>query len=274
MVINADTKIAAILKHHDDALETIISISPAFQKLRNPLLRKLMAGRTSISMACKLGGCTVERFLEKLKPLGFEVGELSSKPQKELSMKDNNESREYLKSLGEERVVRLDVRAMLAGGTDPLEKIIATIGALKRDQVLLIINSFEPTPLINLLNKKGFSSYVETVNESEIHTWFINQKLINQNPEPIKTEDSGWDELVSLFEGRMRYVDVRQLEMPQPMHSILEALESLPPGDALYVYHKRIPVFLLPELSERGFDYRTKTLNQQEVHLLIFRETL
>lgn len=189
-------------------------------------------------------------------------------------MKDNNESREYLKSLGEERVVRLDVRAMLAGGTDPLEKIIATIGALKRDQVLLIINSFEPTPLINLLNKKGFSSYVETVNESEIHTWFINQKLINQNPEPIKTEDSGWDELVSLFEGRMRYVDVRQLEMPQPMHTILEALESLPPGDALYVYHKRIPVFLLPELSERGFDYRTKTLNQQEVHLLIFRESL
>ncbi len=274
MVINADTKIASILKHHEDALETIISLSPAFQKLRNPLLRKLMAGRTSIAMACKLGGCTVEFFLEKMKPLGFEGGEVSNKPQKDLSMKEDNESREYLKTLGQDQIVQLDVRAMLAGGTDPLEKIMASIAALKKHQVLLIINSFEPTPLIKLLNKKGFSSYVETVDASEIHTWFIPQNLIHPRPEPIKTEDSGWEELISFFEGRIRFVDVRQLEMPQPMHTILGALESLPPGDALYVYHKRIPVFLLPELSERGFDYRTKTLNQQEVHLLIFRESL
>ncbi len=63
--INANTKIAYLLKQHPDALEAIISISPKFNKLKNPLLRKLMAGRTSISMASKIGGCTVNDFFEK-----------------------------------------------------------------------------------------------------------------------------------------------------------------------------------------------------------------
>src|SRR5665213_2760982 len=73
MTINANTKIAAVLKQHPDALEAIISISPKFEKLRNPLLRKLMAGRSSISIASKMGGCSINDFFTKLKPLGFEI---------------------------------------------------------------------------------------------------------------------------------------------------------------------------------------------------------
>lgn len=73
MIINPNTKIAALLKAHPDALEAIISINPKFEKLRNPIMRKLMAGRTSISMASKISGCGVQAFYDKLKPLGFEV---------------------------------------------------------------------------------------------------------------------------------------------------------------------------------------------------------
>jgi hypothetical protein len=66
-------------------------------------------------------------------------------------------------------------------------------------------------------------------------------------------------------------VDVRHLEMPQPMITILDNLDHLPNETALYVYHKRIPVFLLPELAQRGFEYRIKEIQDGEVHLLIFR---
>jgi hypothetical protein len=60
--------------------------------------------------------------------------------------------------------------------------------------------------------------------------------------------------------------------MPGPMMAILDAIESLPPETALFVYHKRIPVFLLPELKEKKFDYRIKEIADNEVHLLIFKE--
>jgi uncharacterized protein (DUF2249 family) len=54
------------------------------------------------------------------------------------------------------------------------------------------------------------------------------------------------------------------------MMTILEALEKLPPGQALYVHHKRIPVFLLTELKERNFEYRIREISEAEVHLIIF----
>ncbi|HRU18311.1 MAG TPA: DUF1858 domain-containing protein, partial [Bacteroidia bacterium] len=73
MTINANTKIATILKQHPDALDVIVSISPKFEKLRNPLLRKIMAGRTSLAIASKIGGCSVNDFFVKLQPLGFEI---------------------------------------------------------------------------------------------------------------------------------------------------------------------------------------------------------
>ena len=59
--------------------------------------------------------------------------------------------------------------------------------------------------------------------------------------------------------------------MPMPMMAILESLNELAQDMALYVHHKRIPVFLLTELKERNFDYRIKETSEGEVNLLIFR---
>jgi|GEM_PF-6123362 len=47
MIINGDTKIAALLKANPDALEAIIGISPGFKKLRNPVLRKILAAKNT-----------------------------------------------------------------------------------------------------------------------------------------------------------------------------------------------------------------------------------
>jgi hypothetical protein len=59
--------------------------------------------------------------------------------------------------------------------------------------------------------------------------------------------------------------------MPMPMMTILESMEKLQEGDALYVHHKRIPVFLLTELKERNFEYRIREINDSEVYLLIYK---
>ena len=72
--------------------------------------------------------------------------------------------------------------------------------------------------------------------------------------------------------GKLQVLDVRELEMPLPMITILDALDNLPDGEALYVHHKRIPVFLLPELADRKFNYRIKKISEDDVHLIIFNE--
>lgn len=267
MTINANTRIAPILKHHANALEAIVSISPKFQKLRNPLLRKLMAGRTTLAAAAKIGGCSIDDFYSKLEPLGYII-DRTTKPV-EVAKKPVPV---FITALTKEQIIELDVRPVISSGSDPLNIILEQVKAMEPGQVLKIINTFEPTPLILMLQKKGFETYVNMIDQNLFETYFYK-----------KTEDSvveadtrqpatvGWAQVLEKFGSKIQRVDVRHLEMPQPMHAILEALDQLPVDMALYVEHKRIPVFLLPELLQRGFDYRINEEDEGEVHLLIFR---
>lgn len=269
MLINKQTKIAVLLKHHPDALDAIIKLSPDFKKLQNPVLRKLMAGRTSIAMAAKIGGCRPEDFFEKLKPLGFDVNLQTTEADD--APGEAKPIPVFLRELKEAELVPLDVRPMLAGGKDPLKQIQQQVKELKTGQVLKIINTFEPTPLLKLLEKQGFKSYVDHIGEDMVETYFY--KSANASAPVLEADvatSADWDQLVKRFEGKLQPIDVRHLGMPQPMMTILEALEKLPRDHALYVHHKRIPVFLLTELKERLFEYRIREISEEEVWLLIF----
>ena len=267
MIINENTTIATVLKQRPDALEEIISISPRFVKLRNPILRKLMAGRATLAMAAKMGACNIKEFYDKLEPLGFEIdaetlpGNVGKK-----ALPD------FFTSLKPADIINLDVRPVIASGKDPLNVIIEKVKAIKAGQVLKIINSFEPVPLILLLEKRGFTSYTDIINENLVETYF------HKKPDSLPTGISvpadisaGYEEVMLRFKSHIQTIDVRSLEMPLPMLTILDALEKLPAGTALFVYHKRIPVFLLPELADRKFDYRIKEICDGEVNLLIFK---
>lgn len=268
MIINANTKIAKILKENSDALEAIISLDEKFEKLRNPVLRKLMASRTSIGMAAKIAGFDVRNFFEKLQPLGFEVDK-ETKPQTPV---EEPKLPAFFNTLKPGQIADFDVRPLIDAGEDPLSTIVDRVKKIPKGGALKIINSFEPTPLISLLKKQGFESFVHSVDEQLVETYFYKKDdAAVQINEPENSGD-GWDELLQKFEGKMQTVDVRALEMPQPMMTILEAIEKLPDGIALFVYHKRIPVFLLPELRERKFDFRIKELAPNEVRLLIFKD--
>lgn len=267
ITINANTKIAAILKAHPDALEAIVSISPRFTKLRNPLLRKLMASRTSISMASKVGGCSVNDFFNKLKPLGFNIDDSESKN----NIVESIEVPDFVKQLTPANTVELDVRAVLDEGKDPLSLILKKTKEIQPLQTLKLINSFEPTPLIEMLGKRGYKTYSEIAGEELVYTYFLKPEKGDDTDTNQTQTDGTWEEIYKKFESKLKEIDVRQLEMPLPMLTILEEVDNLPNDMALYVHHKRIPVFLLPELKERKFDFRIKEISDGEVFLLIFR---
>ncbi|MEO6406637.1 MAG: DUF2249 domain-containing protein [Ferruginibacter sp.] len=270
MTINANTKIGSLLKHNPAALEAIVSLSAKFIKLRNPILRKLVVARTTIAMASKLGGCSVEDFFNKLQPMGFNIDKTV------VAIKKDNDPKAvpgFMKNIPAGKIIELDVRPLIEMGKDPLNLIVQKVKELETGFVLKIINSFEPTPLMLLLGKQGFESYAETINDELVHTWFYkkNDKAFREEKKETGYSE-GWDQVLDRFKGNLETIDVRELEMPLPMHRILDALTSLPGDKALFVYHKRIPVFLLPELEEQHFSYRIKEISEAEVQLLIYKQ--
>lgn len=267
--INANTKIAAVIKQHPGAIEAIISINSKFEKLRNPLLRKIMAGRTSLAMAAKVGGCSINDFFEKLKPLGFII-ESDVLP----VIEDQAPVPDFIHSISEEQLTVLDVRPVIAAGKDPLSLILEKAKTIQDGHILKIINTFAPIPLIPLLEKKGFISYMDKVEDKLVETYFFKHSPVAEDvnlAERKELPDQDWDQVLDRYKDKLITVDVRALEMPQPMITILDSLEQITEGNALLVYHKRIPVYLLPELLDRDFEYRIKEINDGEVHLLIFK---
>ena len=268
MIINANTKIASVLKENNNALEAIVSLSPKFEKLRNPLLRKVMAPRTSLATASKMGGCTLDELYKKLEPLGFTADKQTKANEEE----EQTEVPQFVQSLTQLKVTELDVCPVIASGSDPLKMIMEEVKKVKSGEVLKIINSFQPTPLILMLQKKGFETYCNNISDNLSETYFYKKGANNITEETTEKQVSNdWESLLHQFENKLQTIDVRHLQMPQPMLTILDALEHLTPGTALYVYHKRIPVYLLPELAEKGFEYRIKEIQDGEVHLLIFK---
>ena len=132
MNINADTKIATILKQSPGALDAIISINPKFEKLRNPLLRKLMAGRTSIRMASKMSGSNLEEFYSKLELLGFEIDKTISGDKDE----EKPPLPTFFKSLNPGQIIEFDVRPLIEANKDPLSLIVKKVKSLLPGEAL------------------------------------------------------------------------------------------------------------------------------------------
>ena len=179
----------------------------------------------------------------------------------------------FLQNIQPGKMIDLDVRPVIEGGNDPLNIILNAVKKLEPGNVLKIINSFKPTPLIHLLGKQGFESYVEQLSDKLIHTYFYKPSesaVLAETAVPVEMDE--WDETLNRFCNRLVTIDVRELQMPLPMHTILEALDNLKEDHALFVFHKKVPVFLLPELNERKFSFRLKEISDTEVQMLIYKD--
>ena len=268
MEIAANTKISALIRANPEAVEAIASISKHFEKLRNPLLRKLLASRVTIAEAARIGGCQVNVFYEKLQPLGFTVSQRTQEPAPVAAAASMPA---FLAHLPAAAVRVLDVREDIETGNDPFLKITDAAEALDSSSALMLINTFEPSPLISILGRRGYAVFTEEKAPDLVHTYFWLKDAVPITPEPLPAAGQDFDAIITRYGEKVKRVDVRHLEMPQPMVTILCELEELPQGWALHVSHRRVPQYLLPQLQERGDTYAIKEAAPEEVYLLIYK---
>lgn len=270
MKINGNTRISHVIKENEDAIDAIASVNPHFKKLKNPALRKILAPRVTISDAAKIGKCKVEDIFAKLSAIGFEIEQTN---EKENDLTQNEFSAIIQESISSRKIKILDVRPILESGSDPFKDIMETVTTLPEGYALELINTFEPVPLIKIMEKRGFVHSSEWSGDV-IHVFFAKVKSYENSSEEISYRKVSLEELNKLkkhFADRLKEIDVRDLEMPLPMTTILGELESLPEGFALFVNHKKVPQYLLPELANRKFQSWVSEIADGDVKMLIHR---
>ena len=157
--------------------------------------------------------------------------------------------------------VHLDVREDIQRGQEPFARIMAAVKALAGDQALMLRVPFEPIPLYDVLGKRGFTHWTERRAPDDWSVWFYRDAAPRREPAAVPATPA-----------RHRPVlDVRGLEPPQPMLRVLQEIDRLGSGAELEVRHDRRPMFLYPQLDERGFVHETDEPEPGLVRILIRR---
>lgn len=265
MKISKDDRIADILKKYPDLIEVLVNYNQHFKLLKNPLLRRTVAKLATVEKAARVAGVSLRGLLKVLnEEVGYEMTheELLSIPEFKRGPDDMPEE---IKGAKPEDIVTLDVRQMLRNGEEPFAKIMDTVKELKDNQIFRLEVLFEPGPLYDVMERKGFSSYTEKKGEEHYCVYFYrkdkSRELKSQEIIPLNERKR--------IEGNKVILNVRGLEPPQPMELVLTTLEELNDEQELIVEHERTPVFLLPRLKERGFRYEIQERGHGEVIITI-----
>lgn len=274
--IGPDTRIARILQADEKSLEALVQVAPALERLRQPLVRRMLAGRTSLSQAARVAGVSLNDLYQALEPLGFHQNPEANEGSRTEEPDPKAGASDIEAFLSGAACHPLDVRPDLQQGKDPLKRILETLEGLASDTVLELISDFEPVPLIQLLRRKGYTSLSCRIQQDLYHTYFRRDAGTKDSKEAlsnVRSEPGDFDAWADRFAGRIVRLDVHSLPMPQPMIRILQELESLPEDQALQVTHRKVPELLFPELRSRSLGWVYRIISTDHVELLIFHDS-
>jgi len=71
--IDEKTRLSELIEENEKAIDAIAKINSNFDKLKNPVLRKIFANKVSIKEAAKIGGVHPNIILDELSKIGFLV---------------------------------------------------------------------------------------------------------------------------------------------------------------------------------------------------------
>lgn len=144
---------------------------------------------------------------------------------------------------------RLDVRPILASGRDPFGEIMALVAALGPGGGLVIEAPFDPVPLRRVLAARDFTTWAERLAPGHWRLW-CRAGEAGGGAEPARRDGLG-ARIWRADDGT--HIDVRGLEAPRPLVAVLGLVDSEDHASVVVLHHERTPVYLFPELFERGW---------------------
>jgi hypothetical protein len=170
--ISATTKLSKALELHPDVLEYIISLDPHdFDRLRNPVMRKLMSPRISLGRIAMMTGISINALLEQIAVLSGATVELSTV--EILNTPSSSERPEWV--MDATRTVNLLPMDKLLT-EDPMPPVMLEVKKLKPGEVLLIRHKWEPQPFYDIWSKMpGLEWFAESVSADEWQIWVRRQ---------------------------------------------------------------------------------------------------
>ncbi|MDR0807888.1 MAG: DUF2249 domain-containing protein [Gemmobacter sp.] len=163
--------------------------------------------------------------------------------------------------------LELDIRLILQRGEEPFGAIMAAVDALAKGQALRLLAPFRPAPLFGVMANHGFGC------EDRQRADGVWEVLFTPAPGfgPEAGMAPGSTPGAGLWPDPARELDLTGLMPPEPMVRILEEITALAPGEVLFALLDREPMFLFPELAQRGHEWAGNFAPSGDVYRLLIR---
>ncbi len=168
IIIAPKTKVTELIGAYPQLEQVLVDYVPAFEKLKNPVLRKTVARITTLQQAATIGGVNVEDLINHLRR---EVGQ---------DLFSGAAAAAYVTEqpdwFSETRVVsELDAKDMLAAGEQPVNQVIADLNALGQGDIYKLVAPFMPAPLVDKASSLGISHWVTHKDDQEFVIYFCRE---------------------------------------------------------------------------------------------------
>ncbi len=165
--INPDTKVGALLDNFPELETVLIQMAPAFEKLRNPILRKTVAKVASLRQIALVGNVPLSELISKLRLAAGVEGTETTFDESEAVVT------EAPTWFDPSKIVKsFDARALIDAGENPLPQVLPFIQALKKGKILELITPFVPAPMIDLMKQKGYQIFKQKLDSGVVKTFF------------------------------------------------------------------------------------------------------
>jgi len=167
LYITPKTRVGELLDCYPQLEPVLLELSPAFSKLKNPILRKTIGKVATLQQAAALGNIPVTEIINTLRS---EVGQdlfNESNIQGEINFKQPE-------WFNEEKVtVKFDATELINAGQNPMQEIFRHLELTGKGELFLLSTPFVPAPIIELIQKKEYTHYCHQKDQERCDTYFL-----------------------------------------------------------------------------------------------------
>ncbi|MBK7709904.1 MAG: DUF1858 domain-containing protein [Bacteroidales bacterium] len=149
--ISPKTKIGELLDAFPELEPVLIAMSPSFEKLKNPILRRTVAKVATLQQVAIVGGLNIEDLIRQLRKEAGQSDEEHGFDNQEYVTPEMPEWFDITKISG-----RFDATAKINAGESPMKEILQQTSLLKSGEILELQTLFIPAPIIDMLKEKQF----------------------------------------------------------------------------------------------------------------------
>ncbi len=167
--ITPDTNIGDLLKTYPQLENELIKMAPPFKKLKNPFLRKGIGTVASLKHVSSVGNIPINELIKKINTaLGNPASDSSYTVDEYYTPQPNWFSNEKV-------VVSIVEEELEDKNNMTLVEVNKRAKDVKEGEILELVTTFLPAVGIDVMRKKGYSTWSNKTEKGIIKTYFIQQ---------------------------------------------------------------------------------------------------